>query len=100
MGVETLSNYLHADSKFRNSLSYNCGEMVLEVKERLVMTTPLWLLLVFRTHWQVKVEVSDRQLPELMLAQKWLQYFSKFYWAALAAMQIFLEMRYCLRKCF
>ena len=32
-----------------------------KVKERLVMTMPLRLLLVFRTHWQVKAEVSGRQ---------------------------------------
>ena len=36
-----------------------------KVKERLVMTTPLRLLLVLRTHWLVEVEVSSRQLPEL-----------------------------------
>ena len=34
------------------------------------MTTPLKLLLVLRTHWQVKVKLSGRQLPELILAEK------------------------------
>ena len=28
------------------------------------------LLIVLRTHWQVKAEVSGRQLPESILAQK------------------------------
>ena len=32
----------------------------MKVKKRLVMTTPLRLLLVLRTHWQMKVEVSSR----------------------------------------
>ena len=32
----------------------------MKVKERLVMATPLRLLLVLRTHWQVKVKVSGR----------------------------------------
>ena len=75
-------------------------EMNVKVKERLVMITPLRLLLVLRIHLQVKAKVGDRQLPELILAQKLLQYFSVFYWAALVAIQKFLDMRYCLRKCF
>ena len=41
-----------------------------KVKERLVITIPLRLLIFLRTHWQVKVEISGRQLPDLILSQK------------------------------
>ena len=59
----------------------------MKVKERLALTMPLRLLLLLKTHWQVEVEASGRQLPELISAQKLLQYFSEFCWTVLVANQ-------------
>ena len=41
----------------------------MKVKERLV-DHAIEAALLLRTHWQIKAEVSGRQLPELILAQK------------------------------
>ena len=56
--------------RFQNSLSYNCGEMERESEGKIIYNHAIELLLVLRTHWQVKAEVSSRQLPELILDQK------------------------------
>ena len=61
----------------------------MKVKKRIFMITPLKLLLVVGTHWQVEVCLSG---PEIA------QYFSEFCPAALVAIQKFLEMRYCLES--
>ena len=39
----------------------------MKVNEWLSMTPPLSLLLVLRTHWQVGLGTSDRQLPRVNL---------------------------------
>ena len=54
----------------------------------------------FQTHWQVGVGVGGRQWPRVNQQELQLQYFSEFCQAALVAIQKFLEMRCCLRKCF
>ena len=56
-------------SKLQNNLSYNCGEMEYESEGKISYDHAIEAALVFRTHWQVKAEISVRQLPELISAQ-------------------------------